>query len=58
MSRAFPIAGVYIITNRSNGRIYIGESFDLQSRFSRYREIESKYARGKKKLSKYTGYYQ
>ena len=54
MSRAFPIAGVYIITNRSNGRIYIGESFDLQSRFSRYREIESKYARGKKKLSKYT----
>lgn len=36
MGRTLKIAGVYMIRNKLNGKVYIGESKDIKQRFKRY----------------------
>jgi len=45
MSRKYNIAGIYMITQYSTNKIYIGETQDIQSRWSAYRSLHTRYIR-------------
>lgn len=42
MARTYQVAGVYRITNKATGKVYIGESLNLTDRMSSHRNAKSK----------------